>query len=343
MAADSVLQYDDIVDFRYNPFTGEFDPLTIGRNGNPVERRTVPNSAPYHIKLFEVPEQTTPSSMRVVPSAGGSELDEVSITVTPGSGQYRATYYNELAPGILGFNSAQAGVQMDISYNGLGHGYQKISLDTRVPSTGDTTIAGNKTISGSLIGGGAGGDLDITGNVDASARVSAGTEMFCDSAAQSNSKDTGALIARNGGLGVEKKIHSGDDITSDADMNCQNLNAAVATKRGVAGTLMREKIVEIGDWDMDIASGINVTHNLGADWRKIKAVNVIIRRDDDDRYYKLEKHSDAALEMGGGVDFISSTIIALIRRTGGFFDNNLFDDFGGVQGNRGWVYFLYEV
>jgi hypothetical protein len=151
MAADSVLNYNNIVDFRYKPFTQEFDPLTIGRNGNPVERRTVPNSAPYEIKLFEVPEQTTPSSMRVIETVSGDELDEVSLTATPASKQYRATYYNELSPGLLGFNSAQAGVQMDISYNGLGHGYQKISLDTRVPDTGNTTINGVKTFTGNVI------------------------------------------------------------------------------------------------------------------------------------------------------------------------------------------------
>jgi len=148
MAADSVLNYDDIEDIRYNPFTGVYTPKQIGYAGNPVERRTVPNTSPYQIKLFEVPQETIPSVMRVVPSVGGSALIEVGFNQVPASGEYRVSYSGILGAGIIEFNSAQAGVQMDVSYYGLGHINQKISLDTRVPSTGNTTIAGNKTFSG---------------------------------------------------------------------------------------------------------------------------------------------------------------------------------------------------
>jgi len=86
--------------------------------------------------------------MRVVPSVGGSALIEVGFNQVPASGEYRVSYSGILGAGIIEFNSAQAGVQMDVSYYGLGHINQKISLDTRVPSTGNTTIAGNKTFSG---------------------------------------------------------------------------------------------------------------------------------------------------------------------------------------------------
>jgi hypothetical protein len=320
MAADSVLNYNDIEDFRYNPFTGEFSPKSIGRNGNPVERRTVPNSAPYWIKLFETPEQTTPSSMRVIETVSSTELDEVSVTASPGSGQYRCTYYNELAPGILGFNRAQAGVQVDISYNGLGHTQQKITLDTRVPSSGNTTIAGNKTFSGNTI-------LDGT--------------IINNNVTDSNSKDTGAIITE-GGIGVEKKIHAGDDITSDADINCDNLNADVATKRGTDGTLMREKVISIGDWNMDSTNIITVNHGLGSDYEKIRTIDVIIRNDLDSVRSRLGEVSDAADPslLGGGVGEITSAFVTLIRRTAGLYDNANFDS---TSYNRGWIYILYEV
>jgi hypothetical protein len=283
MAADSILQYNDIVDFRYNPFTGEFTPLTIGRNGNPVERRTVPNSAPYHIKLFEVPEQTTPSSMRVIETVSGDELDEVSATATPASKQYRATYYNELAPGILGFNSAQAGIQMDISYNGLGHGYQKISLDTRVPDTGNTAIAGIKNFT------------DITDAV---------------------SKDTGGIICE-GGMGVEKKIHAGDNITSDNII--RGINGLYSEFRNTLGvessTSLHHKIIEIGDWNMDLTPTVTINHGLGSNYEKIRAIDVIIKNDLDSTRNVLTRVSDAVDPelINGGIFTITSTVITLVK------------------------------
>ncbi len=153
MAADSVLDYDDIVDIRYNPFTEVYTPLQIGYGVNPVEVRTVPTAAPYHIKLFECPQENVPSTTDISDTATSTALEEVSITTTPAANQYRVKY-DGIGGGIVEFNSAQAGVQMDIKYYGLGHILQKLSLDTRVPSSGDTTIAGNKTFTG-----------DITGNI----------------------------------------------------------------------------------------------------------------------------------------------------------------------------------
>jgi hypothetical protein len=147
--AETPLQYDDIEDLRYNPFTNTYTPNTIGTGGVPAEVRTVPNSAPYIIKLYEAPQQNAPSTTQI--SIGATILTEVSSSVVPGDGRYRVIYYDELGMGQVEFNSAQAGQEVTIHYYGLGHLIQKISLDTRVPSTGDTTIAGNKTFSGNTI------------------------------------------------------------------------------------------------------------------------------------------------------------------------------------------------
>lgn len=129
MAVDTVLGFNDIADLRYNPFTDTWTPREIG-TVDPVEIRTVPASAPYHIKLFEYPQENGPSTTSIVPNGGGAALVEVSKTTTPASGQYRVNY-DPLGVGIVEFNAAQAGIQYDISYYGLGTITQKTSLDSR--------------------------------------------------------------------------------------------------------------------------------------------------------------------------------------------------------------------
>ncbi len=152
--SDSILQYDDIADLRLNPFdtdeSTKWSPKQIGYGSNDPETRTVPVSSPYQIKLFEYAQENAPSTTMIVPTAGGAALEEVAKTVTPGDGQYRVNY-DELGTAIIEFSSAQAGVQMDISYYGLGTVLQKIALDTRVPSTGSTTISGVKTFDGAIV------------------------------------------------------------------------------------------------------------------------------------------------------------------------------------------------
>jgi hypothetical protein len=54
-------------------------------------------------------------------------------------------YYDIQDMGEIEFNKSQAGKEVTISYYGLGHTLQKISLDTRVPNSGNTNIGGIKT------------------------------------------------------------------------------------------------------------------------------------------------------------------------------------------------------
>jgi hypothetical protein len=142
--SDSVLNYDDIEDYRFDPFTGVISPKLIGYGANAPETRTVPGASPYQIKLFESPQENAPSTTRITKVVGGAELTEVSKTTVPANNQYRVNY-DEEGNGIIEFNSAQAGVQLNIQYYGLGSLFQKITLDTRVPDTGNTEIGGIKT------------------------------------------------------------------------------------------------------------------------------------------------------------------------------------------------------
>jgi hypothetical protein len=301
------LDYDDIVDIRFDPFAnagqGEFNPKLIGYGGTPVETRLIPASAPYVIKLYEAPQQNVPSTTIVELVSTSEILTEVSQTKTPASKQYRVIYYDNLAMGLIEFHSSQAGLEVDISYYGLGHLIQKISLDTRVPNSGNTNIGGIKT--------------------------------FTDTTA-SSSKDTGAIVCEGGG-GFEKALYSG------ANIYCAtNLTADGGTKRGSTGIILKEKTLNINDWDMNLNTNKSVAHGLGSTYKKIRSICVIIRNDADTIYYKLARIENTAdpFLVSGGVTEITSTNIVLVRRVTGFFDSANFDS---TSYNRGWVYVLYEA
>lgn len=126
--SDTILDYDGIIDYRYNPFTETWDPKKIGYGLNPAERRTIPNSAPYWIKLYEGIQENAPSTTNITLVVGGTTLSEVAKSRTPSDGQYRVNY-DERGHGIIEFNSAQKGLQVDIQYYGLGSLFQKLTLD----------------------------------------------------------------------------------------------------------------------------------------------------------------------------------------------------------------------
>lgn len=160
MAVD-ILEYADIENLRYDPFasggTGLYSPKIIGYGINPVETRQIPNSSPYIVRLFEAPQENLPSTTRITRVVGSVVMTEVAKSVPPSSNQYRVTYFDELGMGMVEFNSAQAGEEIEIEYYGLGHLLQKDEgiLNTFVPKVGNTTITGDITIDG---------DFDVDSN-----------------------------------------------------------------------------------------------------------------------------------------------------------------------------------
>jgi hypothetical protein len=162
------LEYDDIVDIRWNPFAsggaGGWEPFgigqpTVGYGSRAAETRLVPATSPFVVKLYEMPQLNAPSTTDITLEVGGTQLQEVSIADTPGNLEYRVVYPDALGVGLIEFNSGQAGQNVVIKYYGLGHITQKISLDTRVPNSGNTTIGGVK-----LFTNGARGIYEETGN-----------------------------------------------------------------------------------------------------------------------------------------------------------------------------------
>lgn len=98
-----------------------------------------------------------------------------------------------------------------------------------------------------------------------------------------------------------------------------------------------EKILEIGDWNMDTDDWKNVVHGIPAKWKTIRVVSAIIRNDTDNSYYDLNFISNAGA-LGGGAA-ISSINITLYRSAGGVFDGTEYD---ATSYNRGWIYIKHR-
>lgn len=105
------------------------------------------------------------------------------------------------------------------------------------------------------------------------------------------------------------------------------------------GQTLRCKVIEIGDWNMDTTSPVNIAHGLGANWKNIRALNAIVRNDTDDGYYSLDYTESTGLN-GFALSSITSTNITLKRMVGGVFDSATFDS---TSYNRGWITIWYEA
>ena len=158
--------------------------------------------------------------------------------------------------------------------------------------------------------------------------IDASSTMTCTTITASTSVVTDTIAEENAGVGV----------TVDS-CPIKDGGVGAVTDQGGGNNLIA-KVIEIGDWDMNAAASHNVSHGIGASYKNIRSVSVIIRDDDDTNYYKLERVQSNGV-IDGGVGRIEGTLIVLERFTGGFFDSSTFDDVGGVAGNRGWVTIWY--
>jgi hypothetical protein len=140
------IAYDDIIDFQYNPFTEQLTPKLIGWDGNPTEDHVIDSNG--YGKLYGYPQENVPSTTRCF--INSVEFQEVPATVTPSLNQF-SVWYDEIGLGWFRFNPAQAGETANFWYYNLGTIHQKTTLDSRVPSSGNTTINGEKTFSGDVI------------------------------------------------------------------------------------------------------------------------------------------------------------------------------------------------
>jgi hypothetical protein len=162
------------------------------------------------------------------------------------------------------------------------------------------TIASGSTNQGSIffgdVGGGTVGQIIYIHNTDVMSFYAAAQEVLKLDSARDATITAGGL-SRNG----------------QAVLNC--------------------KIIDIGDWNMDTTGTLNVAHGLGAEYKKIRNLNLVIRHDDDILYY------EAFVTVSGvSLTTIDATNIQLSRVNGGTFDSTGFDS---TSYNRGWIYLEY--
>jgi hypothetical protein len=108
------------------------------------------------------------------------------------------------------------------------------------------------------------------------------------------------------------------------------------------GQKIQLKIIEIGAWDMDASSSVNINHGLGVDYVNIIMVQAVIFDDSGANHWKVENMYNAADPelISAGVSLINDTYIRLMRRTGGLFDGVNYDDVGI---NRGYLLVGYFI
>lgn len=104
--------------------------------------------------------------------------------------------------------------------------------------------------------------------------------------------------------------------------------------------VIKTRIFEIGDWNMDIESDplVSIIHGISGLISKARSITGVIIRDGTIITHPFT-HTDVSGESGVGVT-IGSTDITLIRATNGVFDSSNFAD---LSFNRGFVTIVYEV
>ena len=131
-----------------------------------------------------------------------------------------------------------------------------------------------------------------------------------------------------------------DTGTDDARMVTPLKLATTPTVLHVDGsTIVRRKIVDIGDWDMDGTAILSVAHTIG-DFKKIRSVQAFVRNDTDTLYYPLNTLNFYTGTAEGGVNYWDTSIVRLGRITGGDFDSA---DFNATSYNRGYIVIEYTA
>jgi len=98
--------------------------------------------------------------------------------------------------------------------------------------------------------------------------------------------------------------------------------------------VLRKKVLQIGDWDMDATGIISVAHGLTL--ANIRSISALIRNDANTAYFPIEY---ATLGVSGGAVSAQTSDIFLLRTSSGTFDTT---DFNATSYNRGWITITYE-
>ena len=215
--------------------------------------------------------------------------------------------------------------------SGKTHWYESPSTDIETLLNDTVTFAGNKSFSGIV---------------------------SVDNTTQSTSPTTGSLHT-DGGLGVAKNAFFGGNVTISAILSNINTTESTSPTTGAINTLgglgvtkasvlgggvqtdgintLKTKIIDIGDWDMDSFTNVNIVHGLSL--ANIRTVTALIRNDANSTYTILTDGKDLTDgEAQGLIGSIGSIDINLVRLASGVFDSV---NFSATSFNRGWITITY--
>jgi hypothetical protein len=117
--------------------------------------------------------------------------------------------------------------------------------------------------------------------------------------------------------------------------NLNGVTASVTEINTLVGNTLKTKVINIGDWDMDVTSFLGVAHGLTV--ANIRSVSAMIRDDAGANNYPLVFDADSDGVMDGAVYCAVSNVV-MTRVTAGFFDSV---DFNATSYNRGWIVIQY--
>jgi hypothetical protein len=98
--------------------------------------------------------------------------------------------------------------------------------------------------------------------------------------------------------------------------------------------ILRTKVVNIGDWNMDTTGSLSVAHGLTL--ANIRTIEVVIRNDANDKYYPSACRVSTGME--NLIQWADATNINLFREAASEFDSV---DFDSTSYNRGYITIQY--
>ena len=142
--------------------------------------------------------------------------------------------------------------------------------------------------------------------------------------------DAGAVVTVGGTQTLTAKTLTSPKINEDVALlaTSTEINSGVD---GMGVTIPRQKVIEIGNWDMDATEAVAVAHGVTG---TIVGCRAIIRNDGDTARYVLTEISSAGAPSNqGGIASIGASV-SLHRVGAGIFDDTAFDT---AVYNRGWI------
>lgn len=103
------------------------------------------------------------------------------------------------------------------------------------------------------------------------------------------------------------------------------------------GKILRSKVIELGDWNMDLTGNSSIAVSHGLSLGRMRSVAITIRNDNNTAYYPIDFNNEG---LRGGFWHAEATMISITRELGGAFDSNGYD---ALSYNRGWILIWYEV